>query len=441
MTTSNHDLIIIGAGPGGYELAAAETRRGLDVVLIERDHLGGTCLNRGCIPTKCLCATKPGSDFASVRVHIDDVIDSLRQDIAGILKGCTLVTGDAHLDANGDTVVGDTIYHATRTVIATGSRPASLPIPGAELALTSDDILSASTLPDSLCIIGGGVIGMEMASALHALGVKVTVLEFQPEILPGFERTIARRLRSTLSRRGIDIKVGAAAQSIIRADDRMLTVEYTVKNKSAMVMADAILMAVGRRPVVPEGLDLAGIEINRQGAIIVNDKFETTRPGVFAIGDCCSIGPMLAHVATAQAMTLAGRNVNLEVIPSVVFTTPHVAMVGMTPAQADEMLAHEAASDQAPDTEASAKSALVTKVPYGASGYARAAECTDGLIMTVVDPDSHRLMGVHIIGSDADLLIGEASLAVANNMTTKDVLRAIHPHPTLTELLPQALHD
>ena len=418
MNTLNCDLIIIGAGPGGYELAALEAAKGKNVVIIERQNVGGTCLNRGCIPTKCLCAEAESDnpDFQHARTHMDEVITSLREDIDRMLAGCTRVLGSASLDSDGNTVVGDTTYIAPRTVIATGSAPSRLNIPGADLSITSDDLLSASSLPESLCIIGGGVIGLEMASALNALGVKVSVVEFMGEILPGFDKAIGRRLRSSLSRQGIKIIVNAQADSITRADNSLLTVSYT-SNMSFLVCASS------------DGIIEAGINLDKRGHIIVDDNFNTSRPGIMAIGDCCSAGPMLAHVASAQARHIAGQHVNLNVIPSVVFTSPRVAMTGMTAEQADSMLTAQGIEEKA----------IVTRVPYSAVGYARAANVTDGFIQAVIHPVTHQILGVHILGAHADDLLGQATLAIAHNMTADDIRLAIQPHPTLSELLPAAL--
>lgn len=432
MTQAECDLIVIGAGPGGYELAAASAARGMSVTIIERDHVGGTCLNRGCIPTKCLCAVaERGGDFARARALVETTVMSLRQDIDNLLKHCTRVSATAAIDADGRTIANGTIYTAKRTVIATGSAPASLPIAGAELAITSDDLLRLETLPSSICIIGGGVIGLEMASALKAFGTEVTVVEYADEILPGFDKNIAKRLRSALSRRGINIKVSAAAQEITTDADGSLNVRYTAKSKDASVKAAAVLMAVGRRPVTPDGLAEAGIDLDSKGHIIVDQRFETSRCGIYAIGDCCSSGPMLAHVASAQARAVNGDDVNLDVIPSVVFTTPRVAMTGMTAAGADAMLASEGCPDKA----------VVSKVPYGASGYARACECTDGFMMAVSHPVDRRLLGFHIIGAHADDLIVQPNLAIACGMTADDILKTIYPHPTLSELIPAAIRQ
>lgn len=431
MNTLNCDLIIIGAGPGGYELAALEAAKGKNVVIIERQNVGGTCLNRGCIPTKCLCAEAESDnpDFQHARTHMDEVITSLREDIDRMLAGCTRVLGSASLDSDGNTVVGDTTYIAPRTVIATGSAPSRLNIPGADLSITSDDLLSASSLPESLCIIGGGVIGLEMASALNALGVKVSVVEYMGEILPGFDKAIGRRLRSSLSRQGIKIIVNAQADSITRADNSLLTVSYTSKGRHASIEAGAVLMSVGRKPVTPDGIIEAGINLDKRGHIIVDDNLNTSRPGIMAIGDCCSAGPMLAHVASAQARHIAGQRVNLNVIPSVVFTSPRVAMTGITAEQADSMLTAQGIEEKA----------IVTRVPYSAVGYARAANVTDGFIQAVIHPVTRQILGVHILGAHADDLLGQATLAIAHHMTANDLRLAIQPHPTLSELLPAAL--
>jgi len=432
MTTA--DIIIIGAGPGGYELAAEAASEGLSVVLIEKDKLGGTCLNRGCIPTKALCrsaeiaidikeASEFGIDVDSFRHNYeksserkDSVVAQLREGVAMAVSKCSVITGEAKFqDAHTVTVNGES-FTAPKIVIATGSVPASLPIPGAELAMDSDSFLSLTKLPDRVVIIGGGVIGMEFASILNAFGVEVTVVEYCKEILPPFDKDVAKRLRMAMQRRGVNILVGAAAQSI----EPGLKVNYECKNKPGCIETDMVVMAVGRRPNIPDGAAEAGIEVTRRG-IAVNQNMETNIPGVYAIGDVNGLC-MLAHAASAQGRVVLGKNINLGVVPAAVFTRPECAMVGKT----EEQLKAE---------NVSIKSA---KALFRSNGKALAMGESDGLAKVIIDTDSRKVLGCHIIGPHAADLVQEVALAMSQELTIDAIADTIHGHPTLGEVIQQA---
>lgn len=424
------DLIVIGAGPGGYELAAKAAARGLNVTLIERDLLGGTCLNRGCIPTKALLrsaevaallrdaarygvsAGEVKADYAVAVERKDSIVNELREGVAALLCKVDVVKGNAVISEKHVVEVDGNHYTAPRIVIATGSRPASLDIPGASLAITSDGLLSLKSLPTSVVIIGGGVIGIEFASILHEFGVKVTVIEYCKEILPQFDRDIAKRLRTALGRRGIDIIVDAAVTSIERGK-----VNYERKGKPACIEAEVPVMAVGRTPVIPEGADDLGITRDRRG-ITVNDDMQTSVEGFYAIGDVngrC----MLAHAASAQADIVLGEPKNLNVIPSAVFTMPECAMVGLTEEQC----------------KALGLDVKVGKATFRANGKALALGETDGLVKLIVDSSTRKIVGCHIMGPHAsDLIQGIADTMVAD--ADIDTFKAtVHGHPTLSEVL------
>lgn len=442
MKTRHCTCLIVGAGPGGYNLAAAEAARGADVVIIDRAEAGGTCLNRGCIPTKCLCATASALasarsasglgvkvygtvslDLEAARAHRDKTVGSLREDIGRLLETCTVVHEEAHFDADGHIVAGDTVYTADRTVIATGSRPSSLPIPGAELCLNSDDMLRLDSVPESLCVIGGGVIGLELASAYADFGSQVTVIEYLPEILPAFDTDIARRLRSLLQRRGIKTITSAGVTAIEATEDGRRSVHYESRGKELNVSTSCVLMAVGRRAVVPDGYEAAGIQLDRSGRIVTDSDFRAAE-GIYAIGDCAAGHPMLAHVAEAQAAILTGReSIDLTKIPSVIYTRPEAFATGMTEAQASE-----AGID-----------IVAAKIPVAANGYARAIGATDGIIKAIADKNDGRIVGIHYCGPAADTLVGEAQTLVANGLTSTQALATIHAHPTLTEVLTAAI--
>lgn len=434
------DTIIIGGGPGGYELAAALASRGENVVIAERDRLGGTCLNRGCIPTKALCASANAVlsarfaaalgvetegvriDFSRVSSRVKEVVDGLREGVGGLLSGCTVVNGEATFVGPNRIRIGEEEYEAPRIVIATGSAPAALNIPGASLSITSDDALWLESLPESMVIIGGGVIGMEFASIFSALGTKVTVVEFCREILPTVDPEIAKRLRTTLSRRGIDIVVGAAVQRIERGDGAVL-VTYEGKKGETTVEAEKVVMAVGRRAVVPEGFVENGGRLTDRGFIAVDagGSMRTSIPGVYAVGDVNGL-MMLAHSAYAQGRVLLYNDVHQFEpwrIPSVVFTSPEVASVGMTPGE----------------LEKNGIKYHAVKRPFASNGKACADGHPDGLVKLLCLDEDDTIVGITILGHHAASLIAEATVFVSDRVKLHEVARRYtFAHPTLAEI-------
>lgn len=432
------DLIIIGGGPGGYPAAQIAAAEGLNVVLIERDQLGGTCLNRGCIPTKAMThvaevamtvadAAECGVETVGCPVSIDyrratqrrdEVVTTMREGLASTMANVNIVIGEAVVDSTEPPTVtaAGTTFTAPRLIVATGAAPARLPIEGADLALTSDDLTTGSMLPESLVVIGGGVIGLEFASIFNALGSKVTIVEFLPEILPPCDAEIAKRLRTALKRRGIDIITDAAVTALRPG----MEIDYQRRGKTATLQAEAVLMAVGRRAVVPRGLN---VELNRNGSIKVDpETFETSARGVYAVGDVNGIC-QLAHAATAQAERVMGREIDLSVIPSAVFTSPEVAMVGKTEKQALES-GHDIA---------------VGKAMFRSNGKAQAMGEPDGLVKVIVDRDNDLLLGAFIVGPHAADLIEELSLAMSGRLPVREILSSVHAHPTLSETVTAAL--
>ena len=350
------DLIIIGAGPGGYETALLAARRGLSVALIERGEVGGTCLNEGCIPTKALCRTAAMvSDFAEAEAFgIKDVaftldfpavmerkravVKQLRDGVESLISNPNihLLRGEARfVDALTVEAAGERVT-AKDVIIATGSSSAMLPIDGNTLegVLTSRELLDIDSVPQRLCIVGAGVIGLEFASVFSAFGSEVTVLEYAKEVLPHFDSDLAKRLRQSLGKRGIKIETQAAVKSIAKEGDG-LAVAYERKGKEQSVTADKVLMAVGRRANVGT-LNLAdiGVEFSPRG-IAVDGNMQTNVPHVYAVGDVNGL-MMLAHAATFQgiraldAIMGVDDNLRLDVIPAAVFTMPEVGMVGLT---------------------------------------------------------------------------------------------------------------
>lgn len=436
----NCDLIIIGAGPGGYEVAAREAGAGKSVVIIEKEALGGTCLNRGCIPTKCLCA---GADaihhldflpdvgvdieqtvrlsYAKAQERSKEVVRELGQGIETLLIKCTVVNGTARIQADGGVTANGEVYYAPQVIIATGSQPSRLPVTGAELAYTSDDFLKWTSLPDELLIIGGGVIGVEFAYIAASYGTRVTVVEYCKEILPSFDAETAKRLRLQLAGNGITFITSAAVKSLERAGDKTRVI-YADKKGEQSIEVPAVLMAVGRRAVSPEGLGEAGIEVSSRGFIVTDDNMMTTRPGFYAVGDCNG-RLMLAHVATAQSMIAIGRDVNLDVVPAVVFARPELAMVGLTTEQCKEKQIGY----------------IAKKALYRANGKALASGENVGFVKILVDPETNIILGAHILGAHASDLVAEIALAMSQNLTAEAIKSTIHSHPSLTELLPMAL--
>ena len=419
-------LLIIGAGPGGYETAVEAAKRGMEVTLISEGPMGGTCLNEGCIPTKTFCHyaelieqnNKAGLDckpsFAAAAQRKQAVIEQLRGGIDMLLKNVQVVRGKAQCQE----------YTADKIIIATGSVSASLPIPGADSCLTSKEILDFTEVPESLCVIGGGVIGLEFASIFRSFGSEVTVLEYCPNILPRFDVDLAKRLKQSLSKRGINIEVQAQVTGI---DGN--TVTYLKKDKEFTVKADKILMAVGRRPNT-EGLNLeaAGIDYTRKG-ITVNDRFETSVPGIYAVGDVTG-GIMLAHAATYQGLhalnVICGQqdSIRFDLIPAAVFTMPEVATVGLT-------------EEQCKEQELQVR---CLKSFYRANGKAVSMDETDGYCKLIVS-ESGAILGAHLMGAHASDLIHEIAAVMNLNGTLEQLQSVIHAHPTLSEVLQSALHN
>lgn len=426
--------IIIGAGPGGYELAALLSRQGHDVTLIERDRLGGTCLNRGCIPTKVMAHAAAlmrmpangalyGIEYPSVTVDYSalcarrgEIVDTLRSSVEMLLANVTVMHGEARFTSPKTVEVNGEELAADRIVIATGSSPAMLPVPGAEFAITSDGLLSLDAVPDSLAIIGGGVIGMEFASIFAALGSKVTVIEYFKEVLPQFDKDMAKRVRMAMASAGVTFITGASVTAI-----GPYTVQYKAGAKEGVVEASVIAMAVGRRPNLPQGLDVAGVGTERGAVVVDRNTFATTAPGIYAIGDVNAIC-MLAHAASAQARILAGEDVVADVIPSVVFTSPEAAMVGMSESQCKE----------------AGMVVRTVKVPFRGNGKAVTVGETDGLVKLIVEADTNIVAGCQIVGPHAADLIQEIAVVMANRLPVSAITRTIHPHPTLSEILSNA---
>ena len=420
-------IIIIGAGPGGYETAVAAAKKGIEVILINKGPLGGTCLNAGCIPTKTFIACK---SLEEARSRKTEVLDTLRSGIATLLsdKLITLVEGTARF-VSGHTVDVDGVqYSADKIIIATGSVPAFLPVEGAgnEGVLDSTAVLDLEEVPERLCIIGGGVIGLEFASIFSSFGSEVTVLEFAKNILPRFDTDLAKRLKQSLSKKGIKIENSAQVTSI----DQNLTVHYLKNEQEFTVSSDKVLMAVGRRASFESlNLEAAGIAYDRRG-ICVDENMQTNVPGVYAIGDVNG-RMMLAHVASFQGRRALNHicghtdKIRFDIVPSAVFTDPEAACVGMTEEEAKEK----------------GLNIRCLKSFYRANGKAVASGMTDGYCKLIVDNDSDRILGCHIFGANASDIIQEATVLLNFESTLSDFENIIHAHPSLPELLQTAAYS
>ena len=455
-------IIIIGAGPGGYETALLAAKRGVEVVLIESGHVGGTCLNEGCIPTKAFCKNAEvldglreaeafgvtglsyGFDFKAVAARKNAVVEQLRGGVEGLLghKLITLVRGkasfkDAHtVTVDGQDYVGDYI------IIATGSVSASLPIPGADLPgiLTSREILDLEEVPQRLCVIGGGVIGLEFASVFRSFGSEVTVLEYFKEILPRFDSDLSKRLKQSLGKRGIEINTQAQVTSIEETDG-VYKVSFTRKGKEETVEADKVLMAVGRKANVGS-LNLAdiGLEFTPRGIVVDEKTMQTNIPHIYAVGDING-KMMLAHAATFQGIVALDHimgvenGIDLSVMPAAVFTSPEAASVGMT----EE------------DCKEAGIPIKALKSFFRANGKAVTMGETDGFCKVIVAAEPKdgaestyepgRILGCHLYGPHASDIVQEACALITRKSTLKEFEDIIHTHPTLTEVLQSAVHN
>lgn len=454
-------IVIIGAGPGGYETAIEAARKGAEVTVISDGPLGGTCLNEGCIPTKALCRSaeivedlRAAGDFgidADFRAfdlgkavaRKEQVIEQLRFGIAFLFEKnhVRFISGkasfkDAHTVAAkaADGTVEE--VPADYVIIAAGSHSASLPIPGAKLpgVVTSKEILELQEVPSKLCVIGAGVIGLEFASVFRSFGSEVSVVEFCPDILPRFDTDLAKRLKQALSKRGISIETSAAVQSISAEGDG-LKVSYNKKDKPFEIVADKVLMAVGRRPNV-DTLNLAevGVEFTPKG-IVTDPEFRTSVPNIFAVGDVNG-GIMLAHEATFEGyhalnVILAENgmrerraggkldSIRFDIVPAAVFTNPEVATVGLTE----------------DDCKAKGLAVKCLKSFFRANGKAVSMGQTEGFCKLIVSSEDGRILGCHMFGAHSSDIIQEITALMNRNAGLDALEDIIHAHPTLGEVI------
>ncbi len=402
------DLIIIGAGPGGYRAAEYAAKQGLKVVIFEGSEVGGTCLNVGCIPTKTYVHS---NTFDEARERMAAVVPQLRAGVEGILSNpnITLVRENGvFIDANTvEASPSGEVWRGVNIIIATGSETKMIPVQGLDdpRLVDSTGLLSLETLPKRLCIIGAGVIGMEFASAFQRFGSEVTVVEFLKECLPALDSDIAKRLRKTLEKRGITFKMKTAVQNLADID------------------ADVILMATGRKPRVQPDFAKAGFEYDERKGITVNENFETTVKGIYAIGDVNG-KQMLAHAAEMQAIRAVNHiigkkdGIRFDIMPAAIFTLPEAACVGLSEDQLKEQgIAFEC-----------------KKSFWRANGKALAMGESEGLLKLFVSPEG-RILGCHAFGAHSADIVQEVSVLMCKNTTLGELADMVHIHPTLSEIL------
>ena len=451
---SQFDLIIIGAGPGGYEAALHAAKLGLKTALVERRDVGGTCLNRGCIPTKTLLHSAEiyheakeaetfgihtenvGFNLPAVFARKQAVVEKLRGGIESLLKSAkvTVLRGTGTILGTGLVKVtndeGETEYTCDNILAATGSVPARPPIPGLELAMTSDELLDgAEALYKSLIIIGGGVIGVELATFYADLGCPVTIVEGLDRLLPNMDKELGQNLAMQLKKRGVAIQTGAMVQGVEKSENGF-TVRYVQKEKPGAVEAETVLCAIGRSPyskdLFAEGLEVA---YDRR-RVNVDEHFRTSIPGVYAIGDVSS-PVQLAHVATAQGIAcvdeIAGKTPgqDLSLVPGCVYTRPEIATVGITEAEAK-------------DRGIPVKTA---KGLMSANGRTVILEGERGFMKLVANAETGKLIGAALMCERATDMISQLTAAMANGLTVKQMLGFIRPHPTFEEAMTDALAD
>ena len=447
---NQYDVAILGAGPGGYEAAIRAAKYGLKVALVEGAELGGTCLNRGCIPTKALLhgaeVYESAKGAAAFGVHVSDVsydyakivafknktVTTLRNGIGMLEKanGVEVIEGFGVLKDKNTITVNGTDVTADNIILATGSQPARPPIPGidGQNVVTSDEILAMETCPDSFVIIGGGVIGMEFATLYASLGKPVTVIEMMPSILPGVEDDITKPLTRNLKRKGVTVITSARVTEIAGGDT--VTVRYELNGKTETATGACCIVSVGRSPRTKDiGLEEVGIEMDR-AFVKVDDCMQTNIANIYAIGDITG-KIQLAHVATAQGMVAAANcagktaTMNYNVVPACIYTTPEIAYIGMT-----EAAAKEAGYD-----------VILGNFNVAGNGKAMVMGENSGTIKLIAQKQTGKILGAQLFAPRATDMIGEIAVVMQKGGTLEDIGDTIHPHPTVVETLMEAAHD
>ncbi|HQI16394.1 MAG TPA: dihydrolipoyl dehydrogenase [Bacillota bacterium] len=448
--------IVIGGGPGGYVCAISLARHGAEVVLIEKDKIGGTCLNAGCIPAKVLLHTavlykmlkeEPGElgleieglklTWEKLQKRKDLIISQLTYGVENILKseGVKVINGSGRFTGKNEIEVVNKngekeILFFDKAVVATGSRPARIPIPGMDLdgVVSSTEALSFEKIPESLCIVGGGIIGAELANVYSNLGSKVVIVEMLPDIIANMDKDIAACLELQLETDGVRIMKGAMVEKIEKGG-RWLKVSIDTVYGKEYLEAEKVLVAVGRSPVTDNlGLDEIGVKLNKN-FIAVDKNFRTSNPDIYAIGDVKG-GAMLAHIASAEGIYVSEHimgkhsDIDFRTVPYCVYTKPQLAAVGIT------------------EKDASARGYKVKTgiFPFYANSKALITGETNGMAKLVLDSETDEILGLHLAGGQAVEMIGEGALAIRLEATVDEILTTIHAHPTLSEAIQEAAH-
>ncbi|MBN1828314.1 MAG: dihydrolipoyl dehydrogenase [Deltaproteobacteria bacterium] len=445
-------VVVIGGGPGGYVAAIEAAQQGADVTLIEKDKLGGTCVNRGCIPTKALVQTAQlfndigrakefGITVEGFSLNFDEaskrkrkIVDQLRDGVQYLMRKnkIKVVEGAATIINGGRVKVSgkeETEVSGNNIIIATGSVPSSLPVEGIDGSnvINSDDALEMDSLPKSLVIIGGGVIGLEFAQIFRRLNVAVSVVEMMPQILPAEDSDIAKQLEKSLKREGVDIYTSAAVTRIRSAPDGTKEVIVAWNNATMTLRGDKALVSVGRRPFTDQlGLECLGVAFDK-GRILVNEYMETNVKNIYAIGDAVG-GIMLAHKAMAEGKC-AARNasgmktrMDYKAVPRCIWTSPEVAAVGLTEGEARKRY----------------ETIKTATFPFSANGKAKIIGETQGFVKVISESSHGELLGVHIVGPHATEMIAESVLGLTLEATQAELSETIHAHPTLSEAVMEA---
>jgi dihydrolipoamide dehydrogenase len=451
--SETYDVVVIGSGPGGYVCAIRAAQLGLKTACIEKDKtLGGTCLNVGCIPSKALLSVSekyehaahqfaglgidvgtPKIDLSKMMTHKDKVVNANTAGIAFLFKKnkVTHIVGTGVIKSAGVIEVNGQTINAKNIVIATGSE--STPLKGIEVdekqIVTSTGALSLAKVPATMAVIGGGVIGLEMGTVWQRLGAKVTVIEFMDRLMPGMDVEISKEMKKILAKQGMEFKLSTKVVSAQSAKGKVtLTLEAAAGGNAEKLEVDTVLLSIGRRPYTQGlGLDKAGVKVDKRGCVEIDDHFQTSVKGIYAIGDVVR-GAMLAHKAEDEGVVVAeiiagqSGHINYDAIPNVVYTFPEVASIGASEEQLKEKnIAYRTG-----------------KFPFMANGRARAMAATDGFVKILADAKTDRVLGCHIIGAEAGTLIAELALAMEFGASSEDIARTCHAHPTLSEAVKEA---